>query len=494
MDTTSQDNYIQNVQVNLFGGIFSGTINFQPGLNIIAGANGTGKTQLLNHILSQRSSENVKFFDTSKPKDIAAFCPKRNAEKRAIEQAHQIILQDQNAKVSTLKAIKNINIQDNNYQTIKSISEYLITQAEYINRKGESTLPQAYQQVQDSYQTILEKIFDYKINFSWDSKSTKPVFTIRKLDYELSSQQLSSGENALISLIFAIFDAREEVQVYLIDEPEVHLNWQLEEKLFLALDWFCEEYGKQAIIVTHSRACFIDPFIKKTQFLIWEDGKIKPIQQPDDTIRETLAGDIVRIIGGITTENKIAYVEDKVCSKIFKKIKELKGCDIEISILTGGCGEVKKYSEVFKHLKIENAYFIIDNDNNPISSTDLSTKYLNLIQLKKYCIENYFLDETVLGEIDARSDKSKGINDLIKEAIKQVDNPYFVVYKKLIDSNIELDNEILDKIDASKFIRTLAKDLGYSDKNDFFDKYLEKLNEINKLEEVFSDFWEALYK
>jgi len=45
-------------------------------------------------------------------------------------------------------------------------------------------------------------------------------------------------------LIFALFYGKDLVQVYLIDEPEIHLNWQLEEKLFEFLNWFSNEYKK----------------------------------------------------------------------------------------------------------------------------------------------------------------------------------------------------------------------------------------------------------
>ncbi|MBI2990405.1 MAG: AAA family ATPase [Candidatus Magasanikbacteria bacterium] len=464
-----QQNYIKSVQVDLFSSIFKQKIEFKPGFNVIAGGNGTGKTQLLNHILSQRGGNNVEFFDNAKPKDIAAFSPKRNAQKVLIEQAQKIIRKDENARTSTLGTFLNQNIQDDNFQTIKSISEYLVLHAEDLVNKNTPKID-ATTQSATSYTTILQKVFDYQITFTWDIENTKYQFSFKKAGFDLTPSQLSSGENALISLMFAIFYAKDSTKVYLIDEPEVHLNWQLEEKLFQFLDWFCDEHKKQIIIVTHSRACFIDPFLKKTQFLVWEDGKIIAKQKPNDGIQQALAGDLVKIIGGITTESKIAYVEDKSHKKILEKIKSLTGKSLEVSILNGGCGEVKKYSEVFKNLNVQNTYFLIDNDNNPIPSTDLSTKYSNLIQLNKYCIENYFLSEDTLSQIDLRTDKTKTVKELIKEAIKQVNsNPYFVVYKKLIENNIELESEILDKIDASKFIKTLSSNLGYTDVDTFFE-------------------------
>lgn len=493
-DGNVNQNFIQTVTVNLFNGIFSQSINFKNGLNLIAGANGTGKTQLLMHILGNRNNGKVTFKHSERKKDIAAFSPKRNAEKRSIEQAYDIIRKDPNARVSTLNAVRNINIQDNSYQTIKSITEYLASKAQDLVETN-TPIVEAYENVEKEYQEILQKIFNYEISFTWNTKTRKPnSFLVSKRGYNLGSQQLSSGENALISLFFAIFDAKDEVPVYLIDEPEVHLNWQLEEKLFEALDWFCQTYNKQIIVVTHSRACFIEPFLGKTQFLVWENGKILSKPKPNEEIRSKLAGDLVKIIGGITTESKILHVEDEAQQAVLNTIKTLLNMSLEVKKLSG-CNEVKKYSEVFKTLGVDNAYFLIDGDNSEVSTNDLQTKYCNLIQLKKYCIENYFLNENVLEQIDKRTEKQKTIKDLIKEAIRQVNRPGFKSFKKLIESGIEIETEILDTIDASEFVKQhLPISLGFKNRNDFFNEYLNYLVVNNQLETHFPEFYKLLFE
>ena len=135
-----------------------------------------------------------------------------------------------------------------------------------------------------------------------------------------------------------------------------------------------------------------------------------------------------------------------------------------------------------KSLKIDNAYFVIDNDNRKITNF---SDYLNLIQLDKYCIENYFLDESILADIDKRIDKTKPIKNLIKESISQVNKPNFAIIKELIKKNIDLTSEVLDRIDASEFINQLAISLGYRKKEELFDAYIMKLNEKGLLEEHF---------
>lgn len=492
MPNETQQNYVKKVTVNLFSGIFSETINFESGLNIIAGENGTGKSEFLKYINNQRNSTNVEFSDVSILKDVAIFSPKRNTERKAIEAAYEIVQRDPSIRKTTLNAIKNYNVQDHQYQPIKSIAEYIASKAKDLV-ETDISIVEAHKKVQDENQLILEKVFDYKINFTWNTDSRRPSFTINKLNFDLTPSQLSEGETALISLFFAIFDAKDDIQVFLIDEPEVHLNWQLEEKLFKALDWFCTTYDKQIILVTHSRACFIKPFIQKTQFFVWDNGKIISTSKPNDKISKLLAGDLVKIIGGVTTENKIAYVEDKIHELVLSEIKSLMDISLEISIL-GRCSEVKKFSQAFKNLSVGNAYFLIDGDNNKVTTIDLSSKYSNLIQLKKYCIQNYFLDKTVITQIDQRTNKTKPVKDLINESIKQASDIRFKPLKVLIENDIELEPSLLDTIDASGFVKILAHSLGFTNEKAYLKEYLKYLGENDLLKTTFSEFYSNLFE
>ncbi len=477
-------NYIKKISVNLFGGILSQEIEFEHGLNIIAGTNGTGKSELLNFILSNKTNSSlIKFNNDTLSKDIATFSPKRNAERTLAEQAQNIVRQDINAKTTAINTFLNKVLEQNTFQTIKSISEYLVLSTEDLVDNNEPK-NEAVNKISKNYTEILQKLFNYNIEFSWNLTNKRYKFSIKKDSFSLQPSQLSSGENALISLIFAIYYAKESAQIYLIDEPEVHLNWQLEEKLFQFLDRFCQEYKKQIILVTHSRMCFVKPFIDKTQFMIWQDKKIVIIKKPNEDIRNFLAGDIVKIVSGITSEDKLIYVEDRVHLEILRKIMELKKLRVKINNI-GNCENVKKISESFKPLNIKNVYFVIDNDNKTILPID-RTKYLNLIQLQKYCIENYFLRTSILDAIDKRPNKTKDVKTLINESIRNVQGPYFKVYKKLLDNNINIE-DILDIIDASKFIEGLAVELGYPDKYSFFHAYLEELNKMNELDNVFNE-------
>jgi hypothetical protein len=295
----------------LLDGRFTQEIAFSSGLNIIAGANGACKTKLLEYIqLNKSNNATVELSIPGQNVIIAQFSPKRNAQKVLMEQAQQLVRQDINAEQNALNAFINQQLQDDNIQTIKSISEYLTLSSEKIVDQGNKTKEQATEEIKQKYQEVLSKVFDYKINLSWDSSRRRYISNISKNGDNLEFNQLSSGENAIISLVFAVFYVKDTADIYLIDEPEIHLNWLLEEKLFGFFDWFAQTYNKQIIIVTHSRACFIKPYVDFAQFFVWENGNTVIKNKPDQGLIEALSGDIVKVVNGITAEDKLIYVEE----------------------------------------------------------------------------------------------------------------------------------------------------------------------------------------
>jgi hypothetical protein len=364
--------------------------------------------------------------------------------------------------------------------------------AEKVVDKQNKTREESTKIVQEEFQNLLQRLFvEYQINLSWNIGSRKYESSIKKYQDELAFNQLSSGENALISLIFAVYYSKDSFQGFLIDEPEVHLNWQLEEKLFEFFDWFSKEYNKQLIIVTHSRACFVKPFSESTQFFIWENNKIVIKQKPDDSLLSALSGDIVKIIGGITAEDKIVYVEDTRQKQILEKLSQLKSKDVEVVEL-GTCEKVKLQAKAFKKLNITNVFFLIDGDNKPLTSTDKAALHPNLIQLQKYSIENYFLDQDILSVIDLSNPK-KPISGELLLAVKEVSAQNFVAVKTLLTGETSLTKEVLDRLDASAFIKNLSRNLGFNDDKVFMEKYIDEAQIQGKIDTLFEEVINKLF-
>jgi ABC-type lipoprotein export system ATPase subunit len=478
-------NHITQVNVDLMSGKFKCSLKFNPNLNIISGTNGVGKTQLLSFIQKSRNDVNKVIFHGNNQhlKNIAAFSPKRNAQKVLMDQAQKALRADPEAHSNLLKQILNTQLQDTNIQTIKSVSEYVVMATENLVETQGHTKDSAAAQISKELTAYIQRLFPHSLSVAWDVANRSYSLVILKGNTPVQPSQLSSGENALISMILAFYYARENVQLFLVDEPEIHLNWELEEKLFNFLDWFSSEYQKQFVVVTHSRACFLPAFVDKTQFLSWEQGMVNVSAKPSEKIKNAIAGDIVKIVSGITAEDVLIYVEDSSQEYLVNKIVSHTGKSVETTVLNGRA-EVLKICKAMKELNVENVVFLIDNDNQPVKDPAL---YRNLIRLEKYCVENYFLEASILEKIDKRPNKQKNIEQCIRESISQVNKQNFAILKTIVSSNIPLSSEILDRADGSQILPNLARILNIKDAKTLMDDYVNCLESENRLSVYFSE-------
>lgn len=494
------DNYISKVEINLFNGVFKETIEFNKGLNLITGENGTGKTQLLTHIknfighVNQPAGHNqpnqpIKIYVTKTGNvhtRLTAFSPKRNATKQAVSQTIQAIRQ-QGIDINKLdQQLLQAQFQDTNFTSYRSFGEYFIVMVEDLVREGTQTYENAVEAIRLDFEKIVKRVFpEYSLKAQWLNKNPH-VALVKNGHQEIQINQLSCGENEVLSMIFNIYGSRDKFDYFLIDEPEQHLNWRLENGLFNFFKWFCNEFNKQIIITTHSRAVFQQDFIDNCIFLKWENQNIVCKKELDESVRLAVAGDAIQIINGLTLADKICFVEDKSHELVFNKIAELEGKDIDVRI-ENGRANVEKLFKTLKNENIHNCLFIVDHDNKVCNSEYLSSG--NFIQLSKYCIENYFFELDLLQKI---SGGKQGIDNLIKQAIKDCKDSAFLVYHKLIDNGIPIDDSLLASCDGSAVLKKLAPKLGYDKHYDLMSRYMEQAKADGKLEIVFREILNKL--
>ena len=171
---------------------------------------------------------------------------------------------------------------------------------------------------------------------------------------------------------------------------------------------------------------------------------------PTPEIISDIAGGAVKIIAGITAGQKLIFVEDNAHKVILSELANKLKVDVEIQVI-GSCDYVKRASKSFAGLHVHNAYFLIDGDNKPLSSSERAI-HKNLVQLKKYCIENYLLNSEVLKMLG-----EKDWEEEIKKAIRSIDstkNPSFKVAQIALNQGVPL-NELIDYVDGSKVLSAL---------------------------------------
>ncbi len=475
--------YIKSLPVNLFGGIFNTTINFSNGLNIISGVNGTGKTQVLQQLKSNVGTVSVEG-KNSEGLAIFAISPKRNTEKQAIDLIFQQV-KTQNKTIQTfLNNVRTFQIKDAGFENYPSFAELFIQEYDILMQDGITGYDKAINLTTEKFNEVLRQVFpDYQIEAKWVPGETD---ALGKLDLKVKKyaaspitiDHLSTGEREVFALLFCIFVSRDKEDIYLIDEPEIHLNWDLEKGLFIFLNWFCEKFSKQIIVVTHSRIIFSPEFYNKTQFLIWENNKIVCKQEITEQQKSSIAGEISNIVNVIGFKKPTFFVEDEKHKTIVSNLAKALDREVEI-IVCRNKPNVKTMFELLKDSRKSNVYFLVDGDNEGPGIVDD-----NFVVLKKYCIENYLFNTYILSMVFGVTEEE--VKMKIVDCVRGLNYSTLLVYKKLAESISPFPFEVLDALDGSRILDNLVSQFGKT-VDGIIEPYINIAQSEGKLDTIFGE-------
>ena len=450
-------NYIVSAKLDVLGGLLRGTMEFSPGLNIISGENGTLKTQLLQAL---RSGGGVQAHVPGGLR-MQTFSPKRNSERRATEAILQFFRQNNRTWESNVNERIGAQINTSGFDNYPSLGDlyYLL----FEHRCKDGTDRTAHMEaLTREFNEVIQSVFPhYRLQAHWDSNLGAPRIGMCKHgNVVFPIEGLSMGEQEVLSLILSIHTGRDNVDVYLIDEPEVHLNWHLEERLFSFLDDFCETAAKQAIVVTHSRTIFKPRFFPKAQFLRWGDdqriawGKDLTPQQ-----RGRLAGDAIEIVALGDFTKPTVFVEDDAHADVVKALADMYGANVTTSQCGNSTNVKSLYQYQLAHGRWANAHFMIDGDNqgDPFPHDE------QFIHLPYYCIENLMLDPETLAATSGRPlpEVQAAIVDSISSQRKAIfqKNKFFEFLADRIEAG-HMTFENLRTFDASLVVANVFGALG----------------------------------
>ena len=472
-------NYIRAALPNILG-LLQGRIEFGPGLNIVSGENGTFKTKLLQAMRGGATEPSVVGAELR----IQAISPKRNSDRRAAEGILQHFRQQNRTWEGTLVERLGSQINDTTFDNYPSLGELFYLLFEHRCKDGGDRKNHMTALVTD-LDAVIQSVFPhYALLAVWDDALGAPRIRVQKNEtIEFPIEALSLGEQEVLSLITNIHGARDRIDVYLIDEPEVHLNWHLEERLFAFLADFCERYGKQIIVVTHSRVIFKARFLPSVQFLYWEAGRINWRQELSKEQRQRLAGDAIEIVALGDFTKPTLFVEDTAHADTIASLASIRGKDINVS----ECGNSANVKSLFIYQKTQGrwprAMFVIDGDNmgNPFPGD------VQFIHLPYYCIENALLHPEMLGLAFGKDIST--INQIVVDAIVAQRDRIFAknkFFEFLINSisPAHVSFEALRVFDCSLILDEVATRLG-STRLALIPLYLRKVSELERLTEIF---------
>lgn len=463
-------NYIASANLNVLGGLLQGTMEFTPGLNIISGENGTLKTQLLQALRGGAAVSS----DIGVPLRMQTISPKRNSERRATEAILQFFRQNNRTWEANLNERVGAQINASGFDNYPSLGDLYYLIFEHRCKDGADRRTHM-STVTEEFNEVIQAVFPhYQVRSVWDERLGAPRISMSKgMNVEFPIEALSMGEQEVLSLILSVNAGRENVDVYLIDEPEVHLNWHLEERLFAFLDDLCEKAHKQAIVVTHSRTIFKPRFFPKAQFLRWgEDQRVTWGRDLTSQQRSRLAGDAIEIVALGDFSRPTIFVEDGAHAEVVGAIATFMGKSINVSQCGNATNVKSLYQYQLSHGRWANAFFMIDGDNqgNPFPQDKC------FVHLPYYCVENLLLDPATLARVCGRSNEE--VRSVILDAFKAKRKAIFQKNKffEFLADSLTVDHMTFDRLrsfDASLVVADVIATLGLSSMHDVLPRYLQ---------------------
>ena len=442
----TMNNHIKYADLDVQNGLLVGRMFFQPGLNILSGENGTLKTKALQALKTDQAT----LSDPGSPCRRQAISPKRNAQRRAFRQIFEQSRQ-QNLKLAGVITERNIN--DAAFEEYPALGDLFYVVYEDLCKDGGAQIDKM-KEAKSEFNSVIQRVFPhYELEAEWNESTGSPdIGIIKNRETKVPVEGLSLGEQEILSLATNIYSSRNMYDVFSIDEPEVHLNWHLEEKLFELFDDYCNEHNRQMVIVTHSRVIFNRRFFPKTQFLYWNDeGRVSFAKDVTDDQRRRIAGDAIEIIRLGSFTKPTFFVEDSAHALVVEELAAVLGADISVT----ECGNKANVRSLYNHAKKDgdwtSSYFLEDGDNegHPFPEDD------HFIHLEKYCVEAYLLDFRVASNVLGSSERH--LKMTLLSAILENRNKIFrknKFFEFLIDhlSVEHLTPENLSKLDVSEII------------------------------------------
>ena len=216
--------YVHNFNVKNIYGEQPVQITIYSGLTVFVGPNASGKTQTLKALRTSLKkvfgSEKVRYLSSNRIGTMETY---RSRVGQYTYSPDDYIVGDRNNK----KSRKEIEIAAGDFFTMDEKKDIYIKVAER-----------------------LSVLFGRQIYLRWDAGKLKVYFEKTDSQEEYSVAVEASGLVNVISILAALFD--KDVEVLLIDEPEVSLHPQLQSYLLREMKKAAREYKKTIIISTHS--------------------------------------------------------------------------------------------------------------------------------------------------------------------------------------------------------------------------------------------------
>lgn len=456
-------------------------VEFTNWFTILSGENGTGKSSILRNIKNEKADAAV------------LYNPKRNSIKKELVQAIKDVRGGTRKKQNLLQEL-NKNFDDNLSHPYSSFSETVAAEYEERRQSRPGSVPpdEIIKGLKDDFGKLITQIFPKYKAIGWKFSGDGPYFKIEKFGkYTLEVNQLSTGEQEVLSLVFSVLSVIDSKDLILIDEPELHLNWGLEEKLFTFLKELTNTKKKQIIVATHSRIVAEEKFKQNVVFLYFDKhGKIATSNSIPKEIRNNIIGKVLNVVISEGSE-KIITVEDEFHEKVILLLasKLADSQNISVHTLSHRQGVESLYRSVISSASpsiLDSGYFMVDGDGKDEVFPD-DSRFICLN--RGYNLETYFvMNLKYIHEMTNISENTikKYISDIInKDKIERTKGISGWRYIGKI-TPLQVNTKLLSKIDGKIILPELSKKLGYDSQDEYIKDFIAHItSDKRKLRGVF---------
>ena len=292
-DIKLKEIYIENYKMfNKFKINFTNNKNESLPIVVIAGANGIGKTSLMEvifyyrYILNESSYLEIQYKgdETIINRNLIKeyeYIEKQNEERvnKQFKEGSEIAISFVPDKYDSLlfleKSIIYIKAMDNNIDDVK---EYILSYYRKESRRLDS-----YNKAREKIKNYIKEIFT-SIDLTFElldiddtEKDNEKVTFRNKNGKEFSIDSLSTGEKTLMSKVLYLYFKDIKNKIIFIDEPELSLHPAWQNRVLKLYENFAKENNCQIIIATHSPHIIGSAKSEYLRILVEENGKIEVI-------------------------------------------------------------------------------------------------------------------------------------------------------------------------------------------------------------------------
>jgi predicted ATP-binding protein involved in virulence len=294
---------------------------------VLAGINGSGKTTLLEYLAKYDTSPKFKGEDY-----IDIYLNGKNLS----------IYRDSNKKKTKgIKELKNkIMYLPATFEGREDLEKKIRRYIDELMFEKDYKASDAYKELQDNINEIFEGL-SLNICFHGLNKD-KQIFFKNVNEEKFELDQLSTGEKTLLSKVLYLYLSEAKNKIILIDEPELslHPNWQ--NRIFKLYEVFAEKNNNQIILATHSPHIIASAGSESVKVLKIENGFVEVIEEFNQSYGLEFSKILTDIMG-------VEHLRPPEIAEKFDEVKKL--------IISN-----ESNTQRFKQLWDELEHFLGDND------------------------------------------------------------------------------------------------------------------------------------